>query len=205
MPGIRYIREKRTVGGAPVVFHVVLGPKPGGLYGLRPVLSNELVSGKETLTSMQRRLLRRNNLVGVNGDLFNWTTGHPSGIFVRGGVVASRPLPGRSSLGIGLDGLLRVARIQYAGTFQFDGHGIRGLKEFNRPITARRGFTLFTSAWGVTRPAGATRTRRFSATSAAPSRTSTVVPSSSRWCEGPVTRFRPAEPSSRRGERPGRS
>lgn len=152
MPGIRYIREKRTVGGAPVVFHVVYGPKPGGLYGLRPVLSNERVSGKETLTSMQRRLLRRNNLVGVNADFSNGTTGHPSGIFVTGGVVASRPLRGRSSLGIGLDGLLRVARIQYAGTFQFDGHGIRVLKEFNRPTTARRGFTLFTGAWGSHAP-----------------------------------------------------
>jgi phosphodiester glycosidase len=152
MPGIRYIREKRTVGGAPVLFHVVYGPKPGGLYGLRPVLSNERVSGTETLTSMQRRLLRRNNLVGVNGDLFNWTTGHPSGIFVAGGVVASRPLPGRSSLGIGLDGLLRFARIRYAGTFQFDGHGVRVLREFNRPTTSSRGFTLFTSAWGSHTP-----------------------------------------------------
>jgi hypothetical protein len=152
MPGIRYMREKRTVGGAPVVFHVAIGPKPGGLYGLRPVLSNERVSGRETLTSMQRRLLRRNNLVGINGDLFNWTTGHPSGIFVTRGVVASRPLRGRSSLGIGLDGLLRVARIQYAGTFQFDGHALRGLKEFNRPITSPRGFTLFTSAWGSHTP-----------------------------------------------------
>jgi hypothetical protein len=152
MPGIRYIREKRTVGGAPVVFHVAIGPKPGGLYGLRPVLSNEHVSGRETLTSMQRRLLRRNNLVGINGDLFNWTTGHPSGIFVTRGVVASRPLRGRSSLGIGLDGLLRVARIQYAGTFQFDGHELRGLKEFNRPISSPRGFTLFTSAWGSRTP-----------------------------------------------------
>jgi Phosphodiester glycosidase len=152
MPGIRYIREKRTVGGGPVVFHVVYGPKPGGLYGLRPVLSNERVSGRETLTSMQRRLLRRNNLVGVNGDFFNWATGHPSGIFVAGGVVASRPLRGRSSLGIGLDGLLRVARIEYAGTFQFDGYGVRVLKEFNRPTTWRRGFTLFTSAWGSHTP-----------------------------------------------------
>jgi hypothetical protein len=152
MPGIRYIREKRIVGGAPVIFHVVFGPKPGGLYGLRPVLSNDLVSGKETLTSMQRRLLRRANVVGVNGDLFNWTTGHPSGIFVQRSVVASRPLRGRSSLGIGLDGLLRVARIQYAGTFQIDGHPMRGLKEFNRPIASRRGFTLFTPAWGTRTP-----------------------------------------------------
>ena len=152
MPGIRYIREKRTVGGARVVFHLVFGPKPGGLYGLRPVLSNELVSGRETLTSMQGRLLRRTNLVGVNGDLFNWTTGHPSGIFVERSVVESRPLSGRSSLGIGLDGLLRVARIRYAGTFQFDGNTVRGLKEFNRPLTSRWGFTLFTRAWGSHTP-----------------------------------------------------
>lgn len=152
MPGIRYIREKRIVGGAPVVFHVVFGPKPGGLYGLRPVLSNDLVSGRETLSSMQRRLLPRANLVGLNGDLFTWTTGNPSGIFVERGVVASRPLPARSSLGIGLDGLLRVARIGYAGTFQFDGHAGRGLKEFNRPLTSLRGFTLFTRAWGSHTP-----------------------------------------------------
>jgi hypothetical protein len=152
MPGIRYIREKRIVGGAPVVFHVVFGPRPGGLYGLRPVLSNELVSGRETLTSMQRRLLPRANLVGVNGDLFNWTTGHPSGVFVESNVVESRALSGRSSLGIGLDGLLRIARIRYVGTFQFDGHALRGLKEFNRPITSVRGFTLFTRAWGTNTP-----------------------------------------------------
>jgi hypothetical protein len=33
------------VGGAPVVFHVDFGPMPGVLYWLRPVLSNEHVSG----------------------------------------------------------------------------------------------------------------------------------------------------------------
>jgi hypothetical protein len=152
MPGIRYVHEQRSVGGEPVIFHVVFGPKPGGLYGLRPVLSNNLVSGRETLTSMQRRLLPRANVVGVNGDLFNWATGHPSGIFVRSGIVASRPLAGRSSLGIGLDGLLRIARIQYAGRFQIDAHRARGLKEFNRPIAASRGFTFFTPAWGTRTP-----------------------------------------------------
>ena len=152
MPNVRYTRETRWIGGERVVFHVVVAPKPGGLYGLRPVLSNERVSGRETLTSMQRRLLPRANVVGVNGDFFTWATGYPNGIFVQDGVVKSHPLDGRSSLGIGLDGLLRIARLQYAGTFHFDSHPQRAIREFNRPIRHRRGFSLFTSAWGERTP-----------------------------------------------------
>lgn len=152
MPNVRYTREARWIGGERVVFHVVVAPKPGGLYGLRPVLSNRRVSGRETLTSMQRRLLPRANVVGVNGDFFTWATGHPNGIFVENGVVKSHPLDGRSSLGIGLDGLLRIARLRYAGTFRFDNHPLHGLKEFNRPNRDRRGFTLFTPAWGARTP-----------------------------------------------------
>jgi hypothetical protein len=152
MPNVRYTREVRWIGGERVVFHVVVAPKPGGLYGLRPVLSNERVSGRETLTSMQRRLLPRANVVGVNGDFFTWATGHPNGIFVQQGVVKSHPLDGRSSLGIGLDGMLRISRLEYAGTFRFDGNPLHAIKEFNRPIKQRRGFTLFTPAWGARTP-----------------------------------------------------
>jgi hypothetical protein len=152
MPNVRYTRETRWIGGEPVVFHVVVAPKPGGLYGLRPVLSNERVSARETLTSMQRRLLPRANVVGVNGDFFTWAIGHPNGIFVQEGVVKSHPLEGRSSLGIGLDGLLRISRLRYAGTFRFDSHPLRAMKEFNRPIRHPRGFSLFTPAWGERTP-----------------------------------------------------
>ena len=152
MPNVRYTREVRSIGGERVVFHVVVAPKPGGLYGLRPVLSNERVSGRETLTSMQRRLLPHANAVGINADFFTWATGHPNGIYVQDGVVKSHPLDGRSSLGIGLDGLLRISRLRYAGTFHFDAYPVRGIREFNRPNRHPRGFTLFTAAWGHRTP-----------------------------------------------------
>jgi len=152
MPNVRYTREARWIGGERVVFHVVVAPKPGGLYGLRPFLSNGRVSGRATLTSMQRRLLPRANVVGVNGDFFTWETGHPNGIFVENGVVKSHPLDGRSSLGLGLDGLLRIARLKYAGRFRFDTQPLHGIKEFNRPNRDRRGFSLFTAPWGARTP-----------------------------------------------------
>src|SRR6185312_3167298 len=79
VPGIRHVRETRMIGGAPVVFHLVYAPRPGGLYGVRPALSNNLVSGRETLSSMQRRLLPHANVIGVNADFFTWETGHPNG------------------------------------------------------------------------------------------------------------------------------
>jgi hypothetical protein len=152
MPGIRYIRETRMIGGAPVLFHVVYGPKPGGLYGLRPVLSGRTVSGRETLSSMQRRMLPRANVVGVNADFFSFDTGSPNGTYVEGGALFSHPGAGRSTVGIGIDGLLRIARITYAGAFQVAGRPERVLREFNRPLTRTRGFTLFTSAWGARAP-----------------------------------------------------
>jgi hypothetical protein len=152
LPNVRYTREARSIGGERVVFHVVIAPKPGGLYGLRPVLSGGTVSGRQTLTSMQRRLLPRANVVGINGDYFTWATGHPNGVLVQKGVVKSRPLAGRSSVGIGLDGLLRISRLRYAGTFHIDNHPVHPIREFNRPNRNRRGFTLFTPSWGARTP-----------------------------------------------------
>src|SRR5919108_6639597 len=102
MPDVTYIRETRQIGDAPVRFYVVIGPKPNptGLYGLRPVLSNERISGLETLSSMQRRLLPRANVVGVNGDLFSPAAGNPTSTYAENGVLKNRPVPGRTSLGI---------------------------------------------------------------------------------------------------------
>jgi hypothetical protein len=152
MPRIRYIHETRLIGGQRVVFHVVFAPKPGGVYGLRPVLSNNTVSGRASLSAMQRHMLPKANVVGVNADFFTFATGHPNGLLVQGGVLQSRPLSGRSAVGIGLDGLLRIARIDYAGTFQLDGFGAHRLREYNRPTWADDGFTLFSSNWGSHTP-----------------------------------------------------
>jgi phosphodiester glycosidase/flagellar hook capping protein FlgD len=151
-PGLVYKREVRTVGGARVVVHVLKAPRPGGLYDLRPVLSNGTVTGLETVSSMQRRLLHRATVVGVNGDMFSWENGRPSGMFLRQGQLAARPAPDRSSLGIGTDGLLRAEVIHYEGSWQFGSNRLRVLREFNRPLETMNGVALFAPTWGSRTP-----------------------------------------------------
>lgn len=152
MPRVTHIEDIRTVAGSRVVFHVVLGPQPGGLYDLQPVLSNNEISGLETLSGMQRRLLPRANVVGVNGDLFRPASGSPSGIYVRRSVLMSTPTPHRSSLGIGVDGLLRIARLRFRGSFQIGGAPAHRLKEFNRAFESDSGFALYSRSWGAHAP-----------------------------------------------------
>ena len=132
--------------------HVLKAPKPGGLYDLKPVLSNGLVTGRETVSSMQRRLSSRATLAGINGDLFNWGSGRPSGIFLRRNLLSTRALPNRSSLGIGVDGLLRTGFIRYTGTWQFGSNKLRTLREFNHPLEQDRGVVLYSPTWGPRTP-----------------------------------------------------
>jgi hypothetical protein len=151
VPGVDYSRQVIRTSAGRVVLHVLYAPKPGGLYALRPVLSNGRVTGRERVSSMQRRLSRQATLAGVNADLFNWTTGHPSGIYLRGNVLANRPQRTRSSLGIGLDGLLRVGLIGYWGSYKVDGYPAHPVFEFNRPLT-HRGIALYTPLYGARTP-----------------------------------------------------
>jgi hypothetical protein len=151
-PGIVYKREVRTIGHARVVVHVLMAPKPGGLYELKPVLSNGAVTGRESVSSMQRRLSHTATMAGVNGDLFNWDSGRPSGIFLRRGLLYTRAQPARSSLGIGLDGLLQTGYVQYQGTWQFGSNRLRLLRDFNHPLEQENGVVLYSPTWGPTAP-----------------------------------------------------
>jgi len=151
-PGVVYKREVRSIGGHRVVVHVLKAPKPGGLYDLKPVLSNGLVTGRETVSSMQRRLSRRATLAGVNGDLFNWGSGRPSGIFLRKNLLFTRAFYNRSSLGIGVDGLLRTGFVRYTGTWQFGSNKERVLREFNHPLEQDSGVVLYSPTWGPRTP-----------------------------------------------------
>ena len=151
MPGVRYTKEVRWVYGGPLVTHVITGPRHGGLHKLRPVLSSGTVLGRKTLSSMQRRQLSRASVAGVNGDFFNMATGHPSGMFMRNGVLATRPESSRSSLGIAFDGTLRVGRIDFAGSWSVAGFPAHRLRDLNRPLT-EPGVALFTPQWGGATP-----------------------------------------------------
>jgi Phosphodiester glycosidase len=149
MPGVTYSRQLEFTSHGPVVLHVISAPKPTGLYGLKPVLSNEALLGRERVTSMQRRMSAQATVAGVNGDLFSWTDGHPTGGLIRDGVLDRGPADFRSTVGIDTDGVLHVDRVTLAGTWQ--GSGQRRILGINEPPRANR-TTLYTRAWGARTP-----------------------------------------------------
>jgi hypothetical protein len=149
-PGVTYEKQVVFTPHGPVVIHVMNAPRPGGLYALRPVLSNNSVLGRETVTSMEKRVGASATVGGVNADLFTWDEGLPSGMFMEGGVLDTPPHPRRSSVGITDDGRLLVQRVAMLGTWQ-GSSGRRPLNGLNqRP--GPEGVSLFTPAWGPTTP-----------------------------------------------------
>jgi exopolysaccharide biosynthesis protein len=149
-PGATYERSVQFTSHGPVSIHVVRGPRPVGLYRLRPVLSNESIMLRETVSSMQKRLSTQATSVGVNGDYFAAADGRPSGIFLRDGILATPPNPARSSAGITLDGLLDVRRVSFRGTWR--GTGQRRALNFLNKAPGTNGISLFTTDWGPSTP-----------------------------------------------------
>jgi hypothetical protein len=149
-PGATYERSVQFTPHGPVAIHVVRGPRPVGLYRLKPVLSNGSVVLRETVSSMQRRLALQATSVGVNGDYFAPRDGRPSGIFMSDGVLATPPNSARSSAGVTLDGLLDVRRVSFRGTWR--GSGQRRALNFLNKEPGTNGISLFTSDWGSATP-----------------------------------------------------
>jgi Phosphodiester glycosidase/FlgD Ig-like domain len=149
-PNVTYEKGIQFTPHGPVALHIVRGPRPVGLYRMRPVLSNESVLGRESVSSMQRRLSSTATSVGVNGDFFTLADGRPSGIVMRDGVLVTPPNPGRSSAGVTLDGTLDVRKIGFRGTWRGNGPR-RTLTLINKP-PGRNQVALFTSDWGRITP-----------------------------------------------------
>jgi hypothetical protein len=149
-PGATYESAIQFTPHGPVSVHVVRGPRPVGLYRLRPVLSNESVVQRETVSSMQKRLSGQATSVGVNGDYFAPADGRPSGILLHDGILATPPNPSRSSAGITLDGVLDVRKVSFRGTWRGTGQR-RALNFLNKP-PGTNGISLFTPDWGPSTP-----------------------------------------------------
>jgi hypothetical protein len=150
LPGVIYSRQVEFTGHGPVVINVISAPKPTGLYALKPILSNDAILGRERVTSMQKRVSAQATVAGVNGDLFSFKDGHPTGGLIRGGILDSAPVDFRSTVGIDTDGVLHVDRVRLAGTWQGSGQRrILGINEVPRPNRT----TLYTRAWGARTPA----------------------------------------------------
>src|SRR5262245_23637538 len=154
-PGITYTRQLIFTPHGPEVVHVMTVPKPGGLYALHPVLSNNSVQGRETVTSMQKRLSSTATVGGVNADLYTWNDGTPNGMFMDAGQLTTAPYPKRSTVGVTTDGRLLVDQVSMIATWQGSSQR-RPMTGLNQPA-GPEGVSLFTSAWGsVTPPANDT-------------------------------------------------
>ncbi len=150
MPGVTLEEGVQFTSHGPVALHVVTGPRPTGLYALRPVLSNELVPGVERVTSMQKRLSAGATMVGVNADFFNYASGRPSGVLMRDGVVDTPPWGDRSSIGVTADGALDVRKIEFFGTWKGLGQR-RAVNDLNQ-LPGPNGISLFTQSYGPATP-----------------------------------------------------
>jgi flagellar hook assembly protein FlgD len=151
MPGVGHQRQVEYTPHGPVVLNVVTAPRPdGSLYTLAPALSNNAIVGTEKLTDLTKAASASSTVVGVNGDFFTANPGAPSGVVMRNGVLEYSPATARSSLGIGADGLLSVARVNFDGTWR--GTDQRRQLDLNRmPVAGHT--TLYTSSWGPATPA----------------------------------------------------
>jgi hypothetical protein len=149
MPGVTYERQVQFTSHGPVAVHVLNAPRPGGAYSLKPVLSNGAILGRDRVTAMQRGI-RDATAAGVNGDLFTWADGRPSGMLMMGGVLHHPPSADRSSVGIAGDGSIRVQRLRMFGTWR--GTGQRRPMDLNE-APGPNGISLFTNAWGPATPA----------------------------------------------------
>jgi hypothetical protein len=150
MPNVSYQRTVQFTAHGPVVLNAITAPRPGGLYQLKPLLSNGTILGKERVTDMEKDASTTATVAGVNGDLFNFKDGHPSGMMLQNTVLESPPYRARSSVGITSDGRLQVGRVSFFGYWQGLGQR-RPLTGLNQPPRAD-GTSLFTPAYGPATP-----------------------------------------------------
>ena len=74
-PGVTFDTGAQFTPSGPVAINILTGPRPGGTTTLAPALSNETLTGTETLTSMERRVAATATTAGVNGDFFTFASG----------------------------------------------------------------------------------------------------------------------------------
>ena len=154
-PGVTYERGVQFTPHGPVAISILRGPRPGGVTTLEPILSNDSLLGRETLTGMERRVAGSAVTAGVNGDYFTLATGRPSGVFMQDGVLVNPPRSARASAGITSDGRLDIRRVSFFGSWQGTG-AKHPLAAFNEAPDAERGRPVHRPV----RPVHAARPRR---------------------------------------------
>jgi len=154
MPRVTYEQGVQFTPHGAVAFHVITAPRPGsanGLYALAPALARgTIVGGRARVTQMEKEISAQATTVGINGDLFNESDSHPTGIYIEGGVLKHPPATARSSIGVDSGGAVRVDRVKFFGTWRGNGQRrpLNGLNQVPKGAEA----VLFTRAWGLATP-----------------------------------------------------
>lgn len=149
MPGVTYDTRVDFTFHGPVVIHVLTMPRPGGLWALEPVLSNNAILGTEKVTAIEQRVSSLATVAGVNGDRFA-ANGRPTGILIRNGALDQAPSDARSSIGLDMSGRLRVEKVRLLPTWQGTGQRQPLAAVNNSPSSS--GTSLYTPAWGPVTP-----------------------------------------------------
>jgi hypothetical protein len=149
-PGVTLSRTVQFTASGPVVVHALTGPRPGGATTLDLLLSNGSALGRETVSSMQRRVAH-GAVAGINGDFSRFDNGKLSGLFMRDGELVVAPNPNRSSAGVLSDGTLEVRRASMRGTWRANGGPLHALNRVNE-APQRTQAALFTPAYGLATP-----------------------------------------------------
>ena len=150
MPRVTYTRQVLFTPHGPVVEHVLVAPRPGGLWGLHPVLSDLAIAGRERVTAIERDASASATVAGVNGDFFNASDGRPIGILMQNRVLQAVPDSLRSSIGIEPNGTLDIRHAGWNAFWQGRGQR-RPLTGLNEPPN-QGGISLYTPTWGATTP-----------------------------------------------------
>lgn len=152
MPGVTYTRQVVFTPHGAVVVHVLVAPRPGGLWDLRPALSDLAINGRARVTAMQKAESASATVAGVNGDFFDARDGRPAGILMQDRVLQSVPDSTRSSIGISPSGI-DVRHAAWNAFWQGRGQR-RPLTGLNEPANPG-GISLYTPTWGAVTPPAA--------------------------------------------------
>ncbi|BBB91543.1 MAG TPA: phosphodiester glycosidase family protein [Methylomusa anaerophila] len=119
-PGIKHISWQRSTGDGPVWAHALdVDPQAG--YLIKPVLSNGIVQGLETLVPMSQRARA---IAAVNGSYFA-PDGTIIGLLKMDGQIVSTPELPRTAFGILPDGKIIIDQVDYEGKVELpDGRTI---------------------------------------------------------------------------------
>lgn len=159
-PGVTLGRLERD--GSQVI-HILRARPRGGATTINAQPGGATVFDRATVGDLVRRGRARGTVAGINGDFFNFTSGHPSGIFMRDGTLVNEPEPGRSSLAITASGMIAAMQPLFSGAWEaLDGEGrptgaSGALDGVNRVAERGRETLLYTPDVGAATPSAGSR------------------------------------------------